>query len=198
LARRLAAAHGKPVQILLTDRFPSETAMQFTTQAAGELVHYLAEPVDATHVSPALKGVRTLFTAFHHFPPHAAQAILQNAVDHRQGIAIFEQTRRHPLAFLLMLVLPLLALLTVPFMRPFRWSRLFWTYVLPAIPCVLCVDGIVSCLRTYSEDELHRLIAGLHAPAYVWKVGHLPSPLSPIGVTYVVGYPDIAANDPAA
>jgi hypothetical protein len=194
LARQLAAVHDGPVQILLTDRFPSETAMHITTHitpyATGGRVRYLADPVDATQVPPALQGFRTLFTAFHHFPPGVAQAILQNAVDHRQGIGIFEQTRRHPLAFLIMLVLPVVALLTVPFMRPFRWSRLFWTYLIPAIPCVLCFDGIVSCLRTYSTDELQSLIAGLHAPAYVWKVGHLPSPLSPIGVTYAVGYPN--------
>jgi hypothetical protein len=133
--------------------------------------------------------LRTLFTAFHHFPAHSAQAILQDAVDHRQGIGIFEQTRRTPLALLLMLGLPFLALLAIPFMRPFRWSRLFWTYVIPAIPCVLCFDGIVSCLRTYSIDELNTLIARLNAPGYAWEIGHVPSPLSPIGVTYVLGYP---------
>jgi hypothetical protein len=35
-----------------------------------------------------------------------------------------------------------------PWIRPFRWSRLLWTYVVPIIPAVLLFDGIVSCLRT--------------------------------------------------
>jgi hypothetical protein len=95
-----------------------------------------------------------------------------------------------------MLGLPWIALLAVPFIRPWRVSRLFWTYLIPAIPLVLLVDGIVSCLRSYSEDELTALIrslrpspsAGTPTP-YQWTVGWLPSPLSPIGVTYAVGYP---------
>ncbi len=189
LARQLEAVQEWPVQIVLTDRYPSETAMQMTMHRANDPIHYLPDPVDATQVPKTLTGLRTLFTAFHHFPPHIAQNILQNAVNNRQGIAIFEQTRRHPLALLLMLVLPWLALLTVPFMRPFRLSRLFWTYLIPAIPMVLCVDGIVSCLRTYSTGELDAMIADLNAPGYTWQTGHLPSPLSPIGVTYALGYP---------
>jgi hypothetical protein len=35
-----------------------------------------------------------MFTSFHHFRPAAAEAIIQNAVDARQGIGIFEVTRR--------------------------------------------------------------------------------------------------------
>ncbi len=43
-----------------------------------------------------LKGFRTMFTSFHHFPPEEARAILQNAVDAGEGIGIFEITRRAP------------------------------------------------------------------------------------------------------
>lgn len=194
LARQLEKTSDLPLQILLTDRYPSETAIALTKgqlakrNGAGH-IEYLPTSVDVTQVPPELTGLRTLFTAFHHFPPASAQSILQNAVDQRQGIGIFEQTRRTPVAYLLMLGLPLIALLTTPFMRPFRWSRLFWTYILPAIPLVLCFDGIVSCLRTYSTDELHSLIAGLDGDIYHWEVGRVPSPISPIGVTYVIGYP---------
>lgn len=188
LARQLEAAHGSPVEIVLTDLHPSESAAESARSAPGR-IWYTMEPVDATQVPGDLTGFRTLFTAFHHFPPQVAQAILQDAVDRGQGIGIFEQTRRAPLALLFMLVLPFLALLVVPFIRPFRASRLYWTYVIPAIPFVLCFDGIVSCLRTYSIEELNQLIAGLDAPGYVWDVGHARSPLSPIGVIYAVGYP---------
>jgi hypothetical protein len=146
-------------------------------------------PVDATQVSPALPGLRTLFTAFHHFEASTAQAILQSAVDAGEGIGIFEQTRRSPLALLVMLILPLLAWLFTPFLRPFRWSRLFWTYVVPAIPFVLLHDGIVSCLRTYEPAELQAMVARLHGRPYVWEIGRTASPLSPIGITYLTGWP---------
>jgi hypothetical protein len=215
LARRLG---GEPLQIVLTDLFPSwhsTTAsrtrtcgldrwrLTFTNRRSKPSHPRQAEvgipspaqiifvpfSVDATQVSPALPGFRTLFTAFHHFEPAQAQAILQSAVDAGQGIAVFEQTRRHPLALLVMLTLPLLALLLTPFIRPWRPARFFWTYVIPAIPAVLCHDGIVSCVRTYEPGELLALAAALHGPAYKWQTGRVRSPLSPVGVTYLVGVP---------
>jgi hypothetical protein len=88
-----------------------------------------------------------------------------------------------------MLILPLLAWLFTPFLRPFRWSRLFWTYVVPAIPFVLLHDGIVSCLRTYEPAELQAMVARLHGRPYVWEIGRTVSPLSPIGITYLTGWP---------
>jgi hypothetical protein len=182
LQRRL---RGEPLTVLLTDLYPSWRS----TDAAPDPLIFVPFPVDATQVAPSLGGFRTLFTAFHHFAPAQAQAILQSAVDAGEGIAIFEQTRRHPLALLVMLVLPLLAWLLTPLIRPWRIERFFWTYVLPAIPAVLCFDGVVSCLRTYTPDELRALAAGLHGPAYDWQAGRVRSPLSPLGVTYLIGAP---------
>lgn len=196
LQRRLG---GAPLQILLTDLYPSwhSDAPAAGTPATGTVseatpaqIIFIPDPVDATAVPPTLGGLRTLFTAFHHFPPAEAQAILQSAVDAGEGIAVFEQTRRHPLALLVMLVLPPLALLLTPFLRPWRVSRFFWTYGIPAIPLVLGIDGVVSCLRSYTPGEMLALAKGLHGPAYTWRAGQVRSPVSPVGVTYLVGVPD--------
>jgi hypothetical protein len=189
LQRRLR----RRVPIVLTDLYPSwqSTARTEGRRRAGgaaEIV-FVPFPVDATQVSPALPGFRTLFTAFHHFDEATAQAILQSAVDEGQGIGIFEQTRRSPLALGVMLVLPLLAWLFTPFLRPRHWSRYFWTYVIPAIPLVLMHDGIVSCLRTYEPQELRELVARLGGRTYTWQIGRVRSPLSPVGVTYLLGWP---------
>ena len=192
LQRRLQ----RPVPVVLTDLYP-----HWQSGVYGGAAHdsrgalpvqqfiFVPFPVDATQVSPALPGFRTLFTAFHHFDPPAAQAILQSAVDQRQGIGVFEQTRRSLLGLLVMLVLPLLAWLFTPFLRPFRWSRFFWTYVIPAIPAVLLHDGLVSCLRTYEPHELRALVEPLQGSGYTWQIGRARSPLSPLGITYLVGWP---------
>lgn len=179
----------EPVQVVLTDLHPNLSAASATAYERTGRMRWVETPVDATAVPADLPGFRTLFTAFHHFPPATARAILQDAVDQGQGIGVFEQTRRHPLALLVMLSLPLLALLLVPFIHPVRPARLFWTYILPAIPLVLCLDGIVSCLRTYSEDELRQMCHSLRGEAYHWSIGRVPSPLSPIGVLYAIGTP---------
>jgi hypothetical protein len=52
---------------------------------------------------------------------------------------------------------PLLVLFATPFIRPFRWRRLLWTYLLPAVPLTCWWDGVVSQLRAYTVPELERL-----------------------------------------
>jgi hypothetical protein len=188
LVNHLNRLNGQPIEVLLTDLYPNQRLIQGRGPALNNLA-FFPTSVDATRVPATLPGFRTLFTAFHHFPPPIARAILQHAVTQGQGIGIFEQTRRHSLALLVMLTLPLIAWLATPFIRPFCWSRLFWTYLIPVIPAVICFDGCVSCLRTYSPAELRELVAGLDGPAYVWDIGWTPSPLSPIGITYLIGYP---------
>jgi hypothetical protein len=192
-----------PLTILLTDRFPHCDVRRF----ANERIRYVDRPVDATQTPPELVGFRTLFTSFHHFKPAAARAILRDAARRGQGIAIFEQTARTLPAALFMLALPVLVFVSAPFVRPFRWTHFFWTCLVPVVPLVLSFDGIVSCLRTYTRDELREMTASLgdfgsgtsrsrsseqvasETAAYVWDIGWLRAPLSGLGITYVIGYP---------
>lgn len=199
LAPRLAGSVG---EVMLTDLYPNERAPALAHPDG--LIRSWPAPVDACHVPPELTGFRTIFTGFHHFAPPQARTLIQNAVDQGQGIAIFEQTRRSLLALVVMFSLPWIALLAAPFIRPWRASRLVWTYLIPAIPFVLLVDGIVSCLRSYDERELAALIRSLAPPPgaqehqpYHWRIGRVPSLISPIGVTYAVGHPVLSGEDQA-
>lgn len=193
LGQRLKTSQGQPVPILLTDLYPQPRNTPEKGANAGQ-IRWVTTAIDATQLPAGLTGLRTLFTAFHHFPPHQASAILQDAVNAGQGIAIFEQTARTPLALLFMYLLPWLALVAVPLSRPWQRAQFFWTFVLPAIPLVLWFDGVVSCLRTYSKTELAELVATLElAPTghtYRWQIGNVRSPLSPLGVRYLIGYPE--------
>jgi len=76
-----------------------------------------------------------------------------------------------------------------PLIRPFRWSRLLCTYVLPIIPLVLLFDGVVSCLRTYSPLELREMIKKLPGSEYQWKVGEYSKASGQVPITYLIGYP---------
>ena len=38
------------------------------------------------------------------------------------------------------------------------WTHLFFTYVVPVVPTVVVMDGLVSCLRTRRRGEVLRLI----------------------------------------
>ncbi|MEZ5362682.1 MAG: hypothetical protein R2748_10195 [Bryobacterales bacterium] len=70
----------------------------------------------------------------------------------RQPIAAFEAAEALGGDLPLVLV-PLFVLLMTPFIRPFRWSRLFWTYVIPVLPLAIFWDGVVSYLRAYTRKS---------------------------------------------
>jgi hypothetical protein len=183
-----------PIDICLTDRYPNARAFDQARIASRSNIHFHPEPVCATEIPVELSGFRTLFISFHHFRPHEARAILQDAVDKQQGIGIFEVPGRHVVSMLLVFLMPAADLVLTPFVRPFQWSRLIWTYLIPIIPIVLWVDGIVSCMRSYSPRELGELTGGLSANGYRWDIGEERGGSLPLPVTYLIGYPNPAAT----
>jgi len=165
------------VPIVLTDLYPHR----------GRIAGMHPLPVDARAVPADLRGFRTLFTSFHHFRPADARAILEDAVRHQQGIAVFEAARRRPLDIALVAMTWLGVLAAAPFVRPFRWSRLMWAYLPPLLPVVGSFDGVVSCLRSYSLAELRALVQGLDD--FEWDIGEVRSRYSPLHTTYLIGVP---------
>ena len=183
------AKKGVSVSVCLTDKYPNLPGFERASRLTNQVISFHPQPVDPTQVPGNLLGFRTMFSAFHHFQPEQACAVLADAVRNRQGIAIFEATQRHPLALLFTLLAPLGVLVATPFIRPFRWSRLLWTYLLPLVPLVTLFDGLVSCLRTYSVQDLRKLAAKLGTKDYHWEVGIAKSKMTPMPITYLLGVP---------
>jgi hypothetical protein len=174
----------------LSDHCPNIPAFERACRLSQQAITYHPKPVDATRVPPELPGFRTMFTAFHHLRPDQARAMLADAVAKGEGIAVFEPGERNLLVLLLLpllLLTPLRVLIATPFIRPFRWSRLFWTYLVPAVPLVLLFDSIVSVLRWYSVRELRGLTAGLDH--YDWDIGTVRAKPIPFPITYLIGTP---------
>lgn len=200
VARELARA-GRPVHVTLTDLHPNAAAFAWLAARARDeaapdggavalAIDGEREPVDATRVPPRLRGVRTLFNAFHHFPPDAARGVLQSAVDAGEAIAVFEGVSRHPLFLASMPFAALAAALSVPLLRPFRWSWLALAWVVPAIPLLVLWDGVVSCLRVYDEGELRALIDAVDgADRYDWEIRKIALPPSPVPGIACIGVP---------
>jgi len=131
-----------------------------------------------------------MFSAFHHFRPAAAKSILKDAFDHRRAICIFESGVSPPLGIVLaILLIPVNVLLLMPFARPFRWSYLAFTYLIPLMPFIILWDGIVSHLRLYSTKEINELTKDLQAPDYVWDAGFIHISGLPGGLPYLIGRP---------
>ncbi|MGF6545425.1 class I SAM-dependent methyltransferase [Paraburkholderia youngii] len=185
----LLALSGR-VMVQLTDFYPNRAAYERISAGSTNCVTYVSEPVDAMNVPSRFDGVRTMFNSFHHFRPDDARAILADAVTKRRAIVVVEGADHRLLGIVFILVMPLMMLALTPLIRPFRWSRLALTYVLPAIPLLCLFDGIVSMLRIYNPDELREMVASIpDQQSFDWDIGTLPVQGSPLGLTYLVGVP---------
>jgi len=193
LSRKLQSGklEGQPpvLQIWLTDKYPNLRAFENVRTVSENHIAFYPGSVDAMNVPRELKGLRTMFTSFHHFSPEEAHAILQNAVDARESIGIFEVTRHAPSTIGLVFAWVLMLFVCTPWIRPFRWSRLLWTYLVPIIPLVLMFDGVVSCLRTYRPQELREIVEKLTAAEYQWESGEHSRASGEAPITYLIGYP---------
>jgi len=186
-------------QLVLTDRFPNASAAARVAGRGDAEVRYHRAPVDAFAVPAELRGVRTMYSALHHFQPDDVRRLIASAVADRTPLAFFDVAaspglRRLPGVLVPVAMIPnlvilfVLTLALVPLVRPVRASRLLFTYVLPFIPLLYAWDGTVSALRAYRPDELAALVRDIPgADAYVWDIGSAGTGVR--SVVFVTGRP---------
>ncbi len=175
------------LEIVLTDLYPNIASFE-DIEHRTTVFSYHREPIDAKKVPKSLAGLRTMFLSFHHFNPLEAKMVIQNAVNTGHPIAIFEIQDRSVASMIAMLLSPISVLLTTPFIKPFRAGRLFFTYLVPVVPLVVLWDGVVSCLRTYSVEQMKALVDKVeNKEGYIWKFDKKRSRTG--FVIYTIGIP---------
>lgn len=189
----LDAAGRRDIDLVLSDRYPNEAAIERIRALGDPRVRYHREPTDALEAPAKEDAIRTMFGALHHFRPPQVRQILQRAVDANAPIAIFDVAaspalRKLPLALAPLAALPNLAILfiaalaLVPLARPFRVTRLLLSYGVPLIPALFAWDGTVSALRAYLPEELLSLARSLDgAGRYDWECERQGPSLALIG-----------------
>lgn len=179
--------HFSGLRITLTDFYPNLRAMKRMSDEF-DAVDYFEEPLDARDVPEELKGIRTQFLSLHHFRPEQAKAILSNAAETGNALAIFEAQERSLPSILAMLFSPISVLFTTPFIRPFSWGRLLFTYIIPIVPLFVMWDGVVSSLRTYSVKEMEAMVRELpERESMEWNISKVKS--GPGVVLYLIAVP---------
>ncbi|MDQ6611868.1 MAG: class I SAM-dependent methyltransferase [Gemmatimonadota bacterium] len=185
----VAAGAPAALDVTLTDRFPNRAAF-LEISARDSQVRFRNESIDIEREVEHRRGLRTMFSAFHHFSPAVAERVIRKLAANRDEIFIAEVTQRSARAILFMLLAPLLVWITTPMLRPFRLSRILLTYLVPIIPFVVCFDGIVSCLRSYTRAELHALFSSVADLDYEWTTAEAKGN-APMPVTYASGVPRV-------
>ncbi|MEO1260274.1 MAG: class I SAM-dependent methyltransferase [Bacteroidota bacterium] len=176
------------LQITLTDYYPNAKAFKRMLKVDKESIKYVPESINALDVPKQLVGMRTQFLSFHHFNYEDAKNILQNAVDARMPIAVFEIQERNMEHVLKNIFSPIMVLLTAPFIQPFSIGRIIFTYLIPIVPLAVLWDGVVSVLRTYSVEEMKKMTTELkNRTHFKWEIEKVKD--GPITVLYLLGYP---------
>jgi len=190
LLRDLDEISGKKYNITLCDKFPNIKSFMRLQKISGGRIKFIEKSVDALNVPAELKGVRTIFSSFHHFDKETGKKVLSDAVKNEAPIAIFDAAERKWLyIFGVFFSTPLMQPLSSLFIRPFRFSRIFFTFIIPLIPVFALWDGIVSMLRIYTPEELLEMAQDLNDDNYLWKSGLLKNKIG-TKVTYLIGYPE--------
>jgi len=177
---------------ILTDKFPNLDQLRRLAANNAQLT-YSEESVDATDTN--IPGVRTLFNAFHHFKPEQARSILQDSIEKRQAIGIFEFVERSPGALLSVAASAYSAYFTIPTIKPRRASWLAFTYLVPVIPMSILWDGTVSCWRVYSVSELDAMVKSIPGHEdFNWEISQQRMPYLIAHTTVLLGYPKSEAE----
>jgi hypothetical protein len=170
--------------LTLTDLYPRPGAI---SPSPG--LRYLPEAVDATAVPADLPGLRVICNALHHLPPDAARALLADAARHGEPVLVLEALARRPTAMVAAIGVAALAWPLGPLYRPWRASRAALCWPLPIVPLLLVWEGVVSCLRCYTPDELHALAADAGPPGWRWSHGEIATGFIGAKVRWFLGEP---------
>jgi hypothetical protein len=154
LASRIRDEHDH-IQVEISDLRPNVEQYRILEQSFRGILHARTEPLDfLTTASGSEKNVTVLSAAFHHVPFGARQQILQSMAT--REVMIFESVTRNARSILGCAIGFLPAVLTPLFFfgnRSGRWRRFFWCWLIPAAPLMVAWDGVVSCLRCWTEEE---------------------------------------------
>lgn len=187
-----------PTELILTDLHPNPDFIQSIKKLNRTHVHYQEESVDATNFSRTPKGLKTMVNSFHHMPPDTAKKILQSAQKNQEPILIYEMGENFVPTLLWWLFLPLsliiliiMVLFMTPFVRPFTWKQLLFTYFIPVIPLVYAWDGQASTMRTYTFEDIRDDLLGEieDSDHYVWEISKAKKKNGKNLGYYVLGYP---------
>lgn len=187
VVRILEDNYDKKLKVTLTDILPNLQSAADINQDDTNIT-YITESIDATNVPKELTGVRTVFSGYHHLKEEIAFSFLKNAFESNQCIFIAETTQRSWIATYTFGIKIKYFFPMTRYIEPTR-AQMFFTFIIPILPIMAAWDNIVSCIRTYTIEELQEFTDRLSSDNYRWEIGELESPKFNHPFTYLMGYP---------
>jgi hypothetical protein len=145
--------------------------------------------VASEHFKASEKGLYLSVNSFHQFSVDEAKGILEQIAQHKQPVVIVEGNNDSLWqVFGMTVIVPLTVLFTAPFVKPFRFERIIFTYLIPILPIVTFIDGFIALFKLYAPKDLDELTASIKTEDYTWKSGKLDNGRGG-KIIYLIGYP---------
>jgi hypothetical protein len=184
------------LRLLLTDLHPNLKLVEKINADDNNFVKYHNEPINATNLSEAPKGLKTMIASFHHMKPEISKNILKSVSNNNESILIYEIAKNNIpfVAWILLLPISLLILFIMswvmtPFTKNITLTQLLFTYLIPIIPLAYAWDGQASLMRTYTFKDIEFLLSDIKTPNYNWEINDAFKKNGKKQGYYVMGYP---------
>lgn len=150
--------------LTLSDKYPQP--IELTAN-----VNYNITPIDVLQVIPKPHHLYTMFNAFHHFSTGEQRELLKRFADAKASCLIAEILQPNIAVLVkIFLTTTLVQLLVAPFIKPFSWGRLLFTYILPINLITVTYDGIISVLKSKKSSQYGQLVASIPVTDYTFTV----------------------------
>jgi hypothetical protein len=107
--------------------------------------------------SDGSKVFRLYCETFHQFDDRMALKVIESTLQTSDAFAIVDKRERRILSFLAVLFETIVTFLCAIFWFSDDPTHLVFTYMIPILPFIQCLDGIIGCLRRRPFEEMLRL-----------------------------------------
>lgn len=151
------------IQFKMSDLKPNKEFIEKYNSDQNNQFTYSSTPVDASRPTAEQNCPKLFINSFHHFPENLARTILHNNLKNGNDIIIFEYVKSSFLGYISMVAGTFVSLLTIPFVVKLKHLPLmiFFTYLIPLFPLMFLWDGITSCYRAYTTEDIKELVKSL-------------------------------------
>ncbi len=143
------------VQIHLTDKFPTEPVL---SESVPHQIIVRRTSYDVLSASFSKDTIYSMFNAFHHFNDQEQVYILEQFEKANAPFLIVEILQPNLFEIVKIAVTTTIGqLFTAPFIAPFSWRRILFTYIIPVNLLTVTVDGIISVTKSKTATAYQQL-----------------------------------------
>lgn len=158
---------GDKTRVQISDLHPQPERYRALERQFPGILTATTTPVDFIERQADFGNALVVMSAAFHHIPYAERPRMLAAMASRRVMVFESVTRNVPsmlgcaIGFLPAMLTPLFFLGT----QDGRWRRFLWCWLIPIAPLMVAWDGVVSCLRCWTEDEWRQELARRGVPA---------------------------------